>query len=117
MTRTRPGSLAGRVRAGVLIVGQSGRPEPGMQTADPNPKSPKTGSGLGSTYSSLTRPDPTRHRCRVGFGHCFWARTRPVYILNLGHSDRRVAGQDCCLVIFVEAGEKHDDDDEFPFAT
>ncbi|KAA1105540.1 hypothetical protein PGT21_011247 [Puccinia graminis f. sp. tritici] len=53
-----------------------------MQTADPNPKSPKTGSGLGSIYSSLTRPDPTRHKCRVGFGHCFWARTRPVYILT-----------------------------------
>ncbi|KAA1064186.1 hypothetical protein PGTUg99_004769 [Puccinia graminis f. sp. tritici] len=49
---------------------------------DPNPKHPKTGSDLGSRIPFLSRPDPPRDLCPVGFGHGFLAQTRPTYTLN-----------------------------------
>ncbi|KAA1079591.1 hypothetical protein PGT21_016848 [Puccinia graminis f. sp. tritici] len=49
---------------------------------DPNPNHPKTGSDSGSRIPFLSRPDPPRDLCRVGFGHGFSARTRPTYTLK-----------------------------------
>ncbi|KAA1069423.1 hypothetical protein PGT21_024079 [Puccinia graminis f. sp. tritici] len=102
----------GRVRVGYLLVGPAQKPDldpsrhvnhmyqsgldlytyltypqsrfssPYPTLPDPNPNHPKTGSDSGSRIPFLSRPDPPRDLCRVGFGHGFSARTRPTYTLT-----------------------------------
>ncbi|KAA1111302.1 hypothetical protein PGTUg99_003038 [Puccinia graminis f. sp. tritici] len=90
MTRTRPGkghkihgSGSGRLFAGRAGPETRLGPESAYPTLpDPNPNHPKTGSDSGSRIPFLSRPDPPRDLCRVGFGHGFSARTRPTYTLT-----------------------------------